>query len=94
MAQNEEPNTKGDGGAKDDGDSLEAVETIANEVMRSGCGEILIVETRKSKKDEQLDKREPQLEERELQWLEKKIRGRKKKKDENGKRKERVRNKS
>ena len=33
--------------------------------MRSGCGKILIAETRKSKKDEQPDNREPELEERE-----------------------------
>ena len=47
MAQNEDPNTKGDDGPKDDGDSLEAVETIRNEVIHNRCGEILIVETRK-----------------------------------------------
>ena len=66
MAQNEELNTKGHGGAKDDSDSREVVETVGNEVMRSGCGEILIAEMRKSKKDEQPDNREPELEEREL----------------------------
>ena len=66
MAQNEELNTKGDSGAKDDSDSREAMETIRNEVMHSGCGEILIAETRKLKKDEQPDNREPELEEREL----------------------------
>ena len=48
-AQNEEPNTKGDGGAKDDSDSLEAVEIVRNEVIRSGFGEIAISETRKLK---------------------------------------------
>ncbi|XP_022936199.1 uncharacterized protein LOC111442874 [Cucurbita moschata] len=30
MAQNEEPNTKGDGGVKDDGDSHEVVEVVGN----------------------------------------------------------------
>ena len=64
MAQNEELNTKEHDGAKDDGDSREEVETIDNEVTHSGCGEILIVETRKLKKDEQLDNKEPELEER------------------------------
>ena len=39
-------------------------------MIRSRFGEILIVETRKSKKDEQWDNREPELEERELQWQE------------------------
>ena len=73
MAQNEELNTKGHGGAKDDGDSHEVVKTVGNKVMRSWCGEILIAETRKSKKDEQLDNREPELEERELQWPERKF---------------------
>ena len=64
MAQNEEPNTKGDGGAKDDGGSLEVVETVRNEVLRSGFGEIAVSETRKSNKDEQPKNREPELEER------------------------------
>ena len=68
MAQNEELNTKGDGGVKDDSDSHEAMETVRNEVMHSECGEILIVETRKSNKDEQPNNREPELEERELHW--------------------------
>ena len=54
--------------AKDDGDSHEVVETVGNEVMRSGCGEILIAEMRKSKKDNQPNNREPEREERELQW--------------------------
>ena len=71
MAQNEELNTKGDGGAKDNSDSREAMETVRNEVMYSGCGEILIAEMRKSNKDEQPNSREPELEEREVQWLEK-----------------------
>ena len=61
MAQNEELNTKGHGGANDDGDNREAVKTIGNEVMCSGCGEILIAEMRKSKKDEPPDNREPEL---------------------------------
>ena len=65
MAQNEEPNTKEHGGAKDDGNSRAGVEIVGNEVMRSECGEILIAETRKTKKDEQLNNREPELEERE-----------------------------
>ena len=30
MAQNEEPNTKGDDSAKDDGDSCEVVEVVGN----------------------------------------------------------------
>ena len=67
MAQNEELNTKEDSGAKDDSDSREAMETIRNEVMHSGCGEILILETKKSNKDEKPNNREPELEERELQ---------------------------
>ena len=62
--------TKEHGGAKDDGYSREVVETIGNEVMRCGCGEILIAETRKLKKDEQPNNRETELEERELQWPE------------------------
>ena len=70
MAQNEEPNTKGDGGAKDDGGSLEVVETVGNEVIRSGFGEIAVSEMRKLDKDEQPNNREPELEERELQWRE------------------------
>ena len=53
MAQNEDLNTKEHSGAKDDGDNREVVETVENEVMCSGCGEILIAETRKLKKDEQ-----------------------------------------
>ena len=72
MAQNEELNTKGFYGVKDD-------------------VEILIANTRKSKKDEQPNNREPELEERELQWPERQLEdenGR-----ENGRRKERVRNK-
>ena len=44
------------------------VETVRNEVIRSGFGEIVVSKTRKSKKDEQPDNREPELEERELQW--------------------------
>ena len=52
MTQNEEPNTKGDGGAKDNSDSREVMETIRNEVMHSGCDKILIVETRKLNKNE------------------------------------------
>ena len=71
MAQNEEPNTKGDGGAKDDSYNGEAMEIVRNEVMQSGCGEILIAETRRSNKDEQPNNREPELEGRELQWPEK-----------------------
>ena len=43
------------------------MKTVGNEVMRSGCGEILIAETRKSDKDEQPNNREPELEESELQ---------------------------
>ena len=78
MAQNEELKSREHGGAKDDGDSREAVEAVENEVTRSGFGEIAISETRKSKKDEQLDNRELELEER----------GRKKKEDENGRRKD------
>ena len=70
MAQ-KEPNTKGDGGAKDNGDSREVVEVVGNEVIRSGFGEIAVFETRKSKKDEQLKNREPELEERELKWSKK-----------------------
>ena len=66
MVQNEELNTKGDGGVKDDSNSREAMKTVKNEVMHRGCGEILIVETRKSNKDEQPNNREPELEEREL----------------------------
>ena len=84
MAQNEEPNTKGDGGAKDDSYSCEPTETVGNEVMPSGCGEILIAETRKSNKDEQPKNREPELEER-APMAEKAIRERKKKEDENWK---------
>ena len=53
MAQNEELKTKEDGGAKDDGSSREAVEIVGNEVIRSGFGEITILETRKPKNDEQ-----------------------------------------
>ena len=53
-AQNKELNTKGDGGAKDDGGSHEVVEVVVNEVIRSGFGETVVLETRKSKKDEQL----------------------------------------
>ena len=63
----------GHGSAKDDDDSREMVETIGNEVIHNGCGEILMAETRKSKIDEQPDNREPKLEERELQWLERKF---------------------
>ena len=48
MAQNEELNTKGDGGAKDDGGSLEVVETVRNEVIRSGFGEIVVADLVKS----------------------------------------------
>ena len=47
MTQNEELNIKGQDGAKDDGDSHEAVETVGNEVMHNRCGEILISVTRK-----------------------------------------------
>ena len=71
MAQNEELNTKGDGGVKDDGGSLEVVETIRNDLIRSRFGEIAVSETRKLKKDEQPKNREPKLEERELKWPEK-----------------------
>ena len=70
MTQNEELKTKEHDGAKDDGDSREVVKTVGNEVIRSGFGEILIAETRKTKKDEQPDNRDPELEERELQWRE------------------------
>ena len=73
MAQNEEPNTKGDGGAKDDGGSLEVVEIVRNEVMHSGCGKIVIAETRKSNKDEQPNNKELELEEQVLQWPERKF---------------------
>ncbi|XP_022932474.1 uncharacterized protein LOC111438881 [Cucurbita moschata] len=69
MAQNKELKTKEHGGAKDDGDSREVVEIVGNDIC-SGFGEILIAETRKSKKDEPPDNREPGLEERELQWRE------------------------
>ena len=64
MAQNEEPNTKRDGGAKDDGDSREVVEVVWNEVIRSRFGEIAVSETRELKKDKQPDNRELELEER------------------------------
>ena len=70
MAQNEELETKEHGGVKDDGGSCEAVEIVGNEVIRSGFGEITILETRKSKKNEQPDNIELELEERELQWRE------------------------
>ena len=70
MAQNEEPNTKGDDGEKDDGGSLEVVETIRNEVICSEFGEIAVSEMRKSKKDEQPNNRGLLIEERELQWRE------------------------
>ena len=79
MAQNEELNTKGDSGAKDDGDSREVVETMTNEVMLSRCGKILIAEMRKLNKDEQLNNREPELEERDLQWPEKQFEGERRK---------------
>ena len=65
-AQNEDLKAKEYGSAKDDGGSREAVEAVGNEVIRSGLGEIAILETRKSKKDEQLDNRELELEERGL----------------------------
>ena len=71
MAQNEELKTKELSGSKDDDGSLEAVETVGNEVIRSRFGEITISKTRKSKKDEQPNNRELKLEERELQWWEK-----------------------
>ena len=62
MAQNEELKTKEHDSPKDDGDIREVVETVVNEVICSGFDEILIVETRKSKKDEQPNNREPELE--------------------------------
>ena len=62
--------TKEHGGAKDDGGSGEIVETVENEVIRSGFGEIAVSEMRKSKRDEQPDNREIELKERELQWRE------------------------
>ena len=40
-------------------------------MIRSGFGEIMVSETRKSKKDEQPKNREPELEERELKLPEK-----------------------
>ena len=55
MAQNKEPNTKGDDSAKEDGGSLEVVEIVRNEVIRSGFGEIAVFETRKSKKESGLN---------------------------------------
>ena len=73
MTQNEDLKAKEHDGAKDDGGSREAVEAVGNEVIRSGFGEIEISETRKSKKDEQLDNRELELEQRELQWRERKF---------------------
>ena len=51
IAQDEEMNTKGHDGVKDDGDSRETVETVGNEVMHNRCGGILIAVTRKSKKE-------------------------------------------
>ena len=66
------------GGAKDDGGSREAVETIGNEVIRNRFGKITISETKKSKKDEQPDNRELELEER-APMAGKRIWGRKKK---------------
>ena len=59
MAQNEEPNTKGDNDVKDDGYSLEVVEIVRNEVTCSEFGEIAVLEMIKSKKDEQSNNREP-----------------------------------
>ena len=73
MAQNEDMKEKEHGGTKDDGGSREAVEDVGNEVIRNGFGKIAISETRKSKKDEQLDNRELELEERELQRRETKF---------------------
>ena len=70
MAQNEDLKAKEHGGVKDDGGSRETMEAVENEVICSGFGEIAISETRKSKRDEQLDNRELELEERELQWRE------------------------
>ena len=70
IAQNEELKTKEHGGPKDDGGSREVVETVGNEVICNGFGEITISETRKSKKDEQPDNRELEFKERELQWPE------------------------
>ena len=64
MAQNEELKTKKHDGAKDDGGSREAMETVGNEVIHNGFGKITISETRISKKDEQLDNRELELEKR------------------------------
>ena len=49
------------------------VETVRNEVIRSGFCAIAVSETRKSNKDEQLKNREPELEERDLQWPKKKF---------------------
>ena len=57
MVENEELKNKRTRGTKDDGDSRETVETVGNEVICSGFGEILIAEMRKSKKDEQPDNR-------------------------------------
>ena len=71
MAQNKEPNTKGDDSAKEDGGSLEVVEIVRNEVIRSGFGEIAVSETRKSKEDEQPKNREPELKDKEPKWPEK-----------------------
>ena len=44
--------TKEHGGAKDDGGSRETVETVENEVIRSGFDEIAVSKMRKSKRDE------------------------------------------
>ncbi|XP_022932913.1 uncharacterized protein LOC111439471 [Cucurbita moschata] len=78
MAQNEESNTKGDGGAKDDSGSLKVVESIRNVLIRSKFGKIAVSETRKSKNDEQPKNRELELEERELQWSKKQFEGKEK----------------
>ena len=70
-AQNEELKNKRTRRCERRCDSRDLVETVGNEVMRSGSSEILIAETRKSKKDEQPNNGEPEFEERELQWPEK-----------------------
>ena len=57
MAQNDDLKAREHDGAKDDGGGLEAVETIGNEGIHSGLGEIAVSETRKSKNDSGLNRR-------------------------------------
>ena len=89
MAKNEEPNTKGDGGMIDDSNGCEAMETVRNEVMHSGCGEILIAETRRNRMKMEEERKEVEIKvkrlEKEMVELSKSSFYQKQEKEKNGK---------